>query len=336
MSRKRRSDRVACAVRGVRPGRLGLGLLVSSALVLAASASSAVASTDLIQNGGFEQPSCAVVCDFGVGTGIPGWTVGAGTVDVVAAGYEQPASGNQFLDLAGDASGSVSQSVATTAGADYVLTWAIAGNPRCGQRVKTMDVDWNEQVVASLTFDTTDSTSTSLGWVTRSATVTATGSQTILEFADATPDSSMCGATLDDVSLVESSPPATPTVTTPAPSSTAPASGTATPPAAAGSGTSSIVQAPSTKACMSRRSFVIHIHRIPGLTYRQVTVYVAGRRVYVLRGGRITAPVNLRGLSKGRYTVKIVAITTTGKRIVASRTYHTCTPKSLPASNHAL
>jgi hypothetical protein len=101
-------------------------------------------------------------------------------------------------------------------------------------------------------------------------------------------------------------------------------------------GSSGIVQAPSGKACVSRRAFTIHIRRIGSLTYRQVTVYVAGRSVDVLRGSRISAPVNLRGLPKGHYTVKITVITTTGQQISGARAYHTCAAKPLPGGTHRL
>ena len=96
-------------------------------------------------------------------------------------------------------------------------------------------------------------------------------------------------------------------------------------------GPTGIVQAPSNKKCVSKRSFTIHIRRLSGLTYRQVTVYVNGHRVDVARGHRTSAPVDLRGLPKGRYTVKVTVTTTTGQQITGTRSYHTCAPKRLSA-----
>jgi hypothetical protein len=92
-------------------------------------------------------------------------------------------------------------------------------------------------------------------------------------------------------------------------------------------GSAGLVVAPSAKACMSHRSFTIHIRQVPGLTYREVTVDVNGHRVSVTRGSRISAPVDLRGLPKGRYTVKITVITTTGQHLTGTRSYRTCVPK---------
>jgi hypothetical protein len=49
--------------------------------------------------------------------------------------------------------------------------------------------------------------------------------------------------------------------------------------------------------------------------------------VQVLKGKRLTAPVDLRGLPKGRFTVKIVAVTSAGQKLSSSRRYRTCAPK---------
>ena len=55
-------------------------------------------------------------------------------------------------------------------------------------------------------------------------------------------------------------------------------------------------------ACVSRRKFRIRVKRGD---YRQVDVHVNGKRVKVVRGMRNTATVDLRGLPKGRFKVKI-------------------------------
>ena len=168
-----------------------------------ASATAQAAGTNLVLNGGFERPAnCPQICEYAAGsTAIPHWTVGGNSVDITAANYWQPAQGTQSLDLSGAASGSVTQQVATTAGTSYILKWSMAGNPVCGQKVKTMDVFWNGALADSLKFNTTNHTQASMGWVRRHITVTAKGSTSSVEFADATPDDSRCGAVLDKVSL---------------------------------------------------------------------------------------------------------------------------------------
>ena len=53
-------------------------------------------------------------------------------------------------------------------------------------------------------------------------------------------------------------------------------------------------------------------------------MYVNGRRVKIVRGKRLTAPVDLRGRPRGTYVVRVIATTTTGRTLVRSRRYHTC------------
>jgi len=96
-------------------------------------------------------------------------------------------------------------------------------------------------------------------------------------------------------------------------------------------GPSGVISIPSAKKCVSRRAFKIRIRKRKGRTYVSASVFVNGKRVRVLRGrSRLTAGVNLRGLPKGRFTVKIIVITTKGEVIQGTRRYRTCT-KKLPS-----
>jgi hypothetical protein len=81
------------------------------------------------------------------------------------------------------------------------------------------------------------------------------------------------------------------------------------------------------RRCLSRRSFRIRLREPPGDALETARVYVNGRRVAIRRRDRITAPVNLRGLPRGRYTVKITATTVLGKTITGKRRYRTCAPR---------
>ena len=76
-------------------------------------------------------------------------------------------------------------------------------------------------------------------------------------------------------------------------------------------------------------TFTIHLRHLPGLRYREVTVTLRGRRIDVIRGRQITAPIDLRGLPKGTYPVTITVTTTTGEKITGTRTCHTCAPKAI-------
>jgi hypothetical protein len=57
------------------------------------------------------------------------------------------------------------------------------------------------------------------------------------------------------------------------------------------------------------------------------TVFVNGRRVATRKGARLTAPVDLKGFTKGRYAVKITARTSDGRTVTETRRYRTCARK---------
>lgn len=110
-------------------------------------------------------------------------------------------------------------------------------------------------------------------------------------------------------------------------------------------GAAGTIGLPSSKRCVSKRLFPIQIRRRAGLTYDFATVVVNGRKVKVyvrtqrrwIRTGRpsgrllnvkvFRAYVDLRGLVRGRYTVKIVVVATNGAVITGARRYRTCTRK---------
>jgi hypothetical protein len=79
------------------------------------------------------------------------------------------------------------------------------------------------------------------------------------------------------------------------------------------------------KRCSSRRSFRIKL-RNRGQKVVRATVIVNGERVQVLKGKRLTSRVNLRGLPKGRYSVRIRLELADGRTISGVRQYYTCRP----------
>jgi choice-of-anchor C domain-containing protein len=192
---------------------VGIGALAAAltagVITVALQPSSLAAPSNLIQNGSFESPSIwqsSAIVDYVAGsTAMPGWTVGGNSVDLVGESYWVAEDGDQSLDLAGSAPGSVSQTVDTTPGANYTLSWYMAGNTNCGQSIKTMDVYWDGTLVDAPTSNDTSDSSTSMGWVQLQLNVQAAGASSVVEFADATPDQSQCGAALDNVSLTPAS-----------------------------------------------------------------------------------------------------------------------------------
>jgi choice-of-anchor C domain-containing protein len=190
-------------------------------IVQAVTSSSASAQPNLIENGGFTAYSIGDGTNDGGFIEYPGgsisisnWTVGGDSVDLTFSSHwqEPPAApGSLSVDLAGSQPGSLSQTVATTPGETYTLSWDMAGNPDGGTGVKTMAVFWNGAVVDEPSFDVTNAINDqSMGWQGEQVNVTATASSTTVEFADASTPQSAYGAVLGNVSLL----PTTGTVTT--------------------------------------------------------------------------------------------------------------------------
>ena len=87
---------------------------------------------------------------------------------------------------------------------------------------------------------------------------------------------------------------------------------------------------PSAGRCLSKRKFTVRIRRPRGVVFKSLKITVNRKTKVKLKGlkaRKVKARINLRGVPKGKVTVKIVAVTTTGRRAVSKRTYRTCTKK---------
>ncbi|WCB94869.1 hypothetical protein DSM104299_03609 [Baekduia alba] len=137
------------------------------------------------------------------------------------------------------------------------------------------------------------------------------------------------GQSVGFVTRLAADPPATTTETTTTTQTTVTTPPAPAPPAAA----KPVVAAstnplPKATSCASRRSFRIRL-RIPrGDVATSATVKVNGKRVKVVKGSRLRAPIDLRGLPKGKATISIVVKLAGGKKpLTGTRVYHTCTAK---------
>jgi choice-of-anchor C domain-containing protein len=156
--------------------------------------------TDIVKDGGFEKPALSGgFTEYNAGQTFGKWAVTAGSIDLVTASYWLPAQGTQSVDLDGSNAGTISQSLFTTAGTNYSLSFALAGNPVCGSQVVQMQIVWGSVVVATLSFDTTNHSTSSMGWKHYTYTVQATSATTTLSFVSLT--QSLCGPTLDAVAV---------------------------------------------------------------------------------------------------------------------------------------
>lgn len=98
-----------------------------------------------------------------------------------------------------------------------------------------------------------------------------------------------------------------------------------TPPSSA-FGPNGLLDAPSRTKCVSRRYFRIRVRKRFRPILAAVTIKMP-KTTRVLRGPPWGTIVDLRGLPKGRFAVKITALTTTGKTIRGTRNYRTCRGK---------
>ena len=97
------------------------------------------------------------------------------------------------------------------------------------------------------------------------------------------------------------------------------------------------VSLPANTRCVSRRTFQIHLRDPRYDPFKEVVVALGSRKVTVKRRGNVfVSTIDLRGLPRGAFTVRIRAITVLGHHLAGSRTYHTCArprrsdaPKSL-------
>ena len=79
-------------------------------------------------------------------------------------------------------------------------------------------------------------------------------------------------------------------------------------------------------SCLSVRRFKIRLRVPRGEEVRKATVLLNGEKVQVKRGKRLTAIIDLRGLTKKRYKVRITLHLKGGDKVSGVRRYWTCTP----------
>jgi choice-of-anchor C domain-containing protein len=175
-----------------------LGVLTIAAFAPVAGATKAAAASNIVVNGDFELPDGggATITN----TPPTGWTNSFGNTDIVGPDTWDAASGKQSVDLNGDQQGGLYQDLTTTPSQAYVLRFAYAGNFYGSPTVKTFTVTFGGTSFA-LSFDTTNSSQHSMGWIYAQYNVTASATTTRLEF-DSTTMNVPHGPAIDDVSVI--------------------------------------------------------------------------------------------------------------------------------------
>ncbi|MFM2027034.1 MAG: hypothetical protein RLZZ339_1751 [Cyanobacteriota bacterium] len=197
--------------------------IASSVFAVGALIVTPVQAVELITNGSFENgvpippgdltttPIGGFLSLFsGDSTSITGWTVGGNStpaVDYISTLWDA-ADGVRSIDLNGAGTGSISQVINTEIGKTYRVTFDLAGNPTAPPDTKLMQVS-AAGAFQDFSFDITGKSTTNMGWVSKSWDFTATGTTTTLQFSGI--NSGAAGAALDNVSVMLSSTPPTPT-----------------------------------------------------------------------------------------------------------------------------
>lgn len=171
--------------------KLRLSLAIA-ALALAPLA----AQANLIINGGFEDPIRSTG-SWGVYGSITGWTTTFGPgIEIQNNVAGAPYQGSQHVELDSHNNSGMAQTVATTAGAQYLLSFAYSPRPNVADTSNGIQL-WIDNVLRD-SFTATGGTATS--WSIRNYTITGDGSTAIEFRAVGTSDS--LGGYLDDVRLV--------------------------------------------------------------------------------------------------------------------------------------
>ena len=170
---------------------------------------SGIAQATPFSNGSFENSNISNVGPFqtlGSGsTAIDSWTVGA-SIDYIGS-YWTNFAGSKSLDLNALSAGSISQTFDTTVGQQYVVKFELAGNPVLLPIIKELSASVGSSPDLTFTFDTTGHSTSSMGWIEKEFSFTATASSTTLTFASLT--DGPCGPALDNVSVSAVPEPAT-------------------------------------------------------------------------------------------------------------------------------
>ena len=168
---------------------------ITAALLLAGTAS----AQNLLQNGSFEDPDV----DFGIAqifSDIPGWTDSSpGStcgIEIQDHCCGSPSHGDQHAELdTQNCSGAISQTVATQAGASYLLEFDFAARPG-GFAIYNLVVRWNGVEVFN---EAEQPLGEDTNWTHRSVVVTATGPTSTVEFSEGVGDSNGLGPYIDNL-----------------------------------------------------------------------------------------------------------------------------------------
>jgi hypothetical protein len=99
-------------------------------------------------------------------------------------------------------------------------------------------------------------------------------------------------------------------------------------------GSKETITLPSNKLCLSQRLFKIHLQEPKPDPFKTVSITLKRRKIATVhKGNYVVATINLKGLHKGAFTIKVKVTTVLGNHLSDSRTYHTCVKKKKKPRN---
>jgi hypothetical protein len=78
------------------------------------------------------------------------------------------------------------------------------------------------------------------------------------------------------------------------------------------------------RKCLVRNRLAIRLRQRGRIRLKRVAVYVKGRYRKTVRNRRVTAPIVIRRVPRGKFTVKLVARTTKGRKLTAKKRFRNC------------
>jgi choice-of-anchor C domain-containing protein len=178
-------------------------LAVAALLGTAASANAATIINGSFELSGDANAATQSFLELSAGsTAITGWTIGGLGVDLVGSNYWNASDGIQSVDLSRRGAGSISQTFATVAGNDYLVTFDLSGNPYGGvdDKISVLTFSGNEPV-NQLYSVTAVNSPTNMLWETYGFNFVATGATSTLTFASG--ENSRFGPALDNVAIAD-------------------------------------------------------------------------------------------------------------------------------------
>jgi choice-of-anchor C domain-containing protein len=189
-------------------GQMGTSImkkLLLAAVTTALAGAVGTAHANLVSDGDFSSPyGGSSFTTYAGGSTIGPWTVTGGSVDLIGGYWQAPNGTVGSVDLDGDSPGGLTQTIATTPGQSYNLSFYLSGNPDPSAATtypnpKTLDVSagsaspiYNYTVAAS-------NTHADMYYVPESLTFTADSSSTLISFTSADCCGSPYGPVIGDV-----------------------------------------------------------------------------------------------------------------------------------------